>query len=378
VDPILMLAQSLLIGFSIVGIVAADPEGIGYHLLTLGVAVAGTLVASRLSPSWLVKHARWFFFGGLVVLGLVLIFGVGPDSDQGARRWLVIKGLSIQPSEFMKIILVLYLASFFSRRGTDYPIIGPVLAIGLAAGLIGAETDLGTAIFILMLALFILVVIGVPLRRLLAIGLLVLLLAGSIHGIIQHDRFRHFSVRIDAWKVLNQPTLLGKWLHFDPDLLDKLRERDPKYAKAVKDATIQPQRARLIMKAAGPIGHGPGARLPRPLPQRNNDMIFATITYATGWFGAAVLLLAYVLVFARGLQIATRSSGAVSVAALGLTGFLAGQALMNIAVTTAVIPVTGISLPMVSSGGSGLLAAGLAFGILNAISRRVMKREVAG
>jgi len=375
-DPILMLTQALLIGFSVLGIVAAAPEGIERHLLTLAVAFAGTLLASRISPSWLVRQARWLFAVGLGVLALVLVYGVGPESGQGARRWLDVGGYYVQPSEFVKIILVLYLASFFSRRGTDYPIIGPVLAIGLAAGMIAAETDFGTAIFILALALFILVIIGVPLRRLLAIGLLVLLLAGSIHGAIQHDRFRHINVRIDAWKILNQSSPLGRWLHFDPDLLEKLGQRDPEYAEMVRGALLQPTRARLIMKAAGPVGHGPSARPPRILPQRDNDMIFATITYATGWFGAVMLLLVYALLFARGLQIAARSSGAVSVVALGLTGFLTGQALMNIAVTTAVVPVTGISLPMVSRGGSGLLAAGLAFGILHAISGRVLSREV--
>lgn len=376
-----MLAQLLLMGFSALGIVAAAPEGIVRHLLTLAVALGGTLLAARVPPRWLVSQARWLFALGLVVLLLVLFVGVGPESQQGAERWIKIairsKTIYIQPSEFMKIILVLYLASFFSRRGTDYPIIGPVLAIGTAAGFVAAETDFGTAIFMLALALFILIIIGVPFRRLLAIGLLVLLLVGTIHGMFQHDRFRHIGIRIDAWKILNANGPLARPLHLRSDLLETLRKKDPEYAKKVKDALIQPQRARLILKAAGPIGHGPGARPPRLLPQRDNDMIFASITYASGWFGAAMLLLAYALVFARGLQIAVRSSGAVSVVALGLTGYLTGQALMNIAVVTAVVPVTGISLPMVSRGGSGLLAAGLAFGILQAISRQVMPREVA-
>jgi len=375
-----MLTQALLIGFSIVGIVCAAPGTILYHLATLAVAVAGTVLMSFFSPSWLVRQARWLFVVGLIILGIVLVYGVGPNSDQGARRWLVLARindftLTVQPSEFMKIVLVLYLASFFDRRGTDYPIIGPVLAIGLAAGMIAAETDFGTAIFILALALFILVTIGVPLRRLLAIGLLVLVLAGSIHGVIQRDRFQHVGVRVDAWKILNQSNPLGRWLHFDPDLLEKLKERDPAYAKKVEDALYQPTRARMIMKTAGPIGHGPGAASPK-LPEKDTDEIFATITYAIGWFGAAMLLLTYALLFARGLQIATRSSGAVSVVALGLTGYLTGQALMNIVVTTAVVPVTGIALPMVSRGGSGLLAAGMAFGILHAISRNVMNKEV--
>jgi len=372
-----MLSQLLLMGFSALGIVAAAPEGIVRHLLTLAVALGGTLLAARVPPRWLVSQARWLFALGLVVLLLVLFVGVGPESQQDAQRWLKLGGVYVQPSEFMKIILVLYLASFFSRRGTDYPISGPVLAIGTAAGFVAAETDFGTAIFMLALALFILIIIGVPFRRLLAIGLLVLLLVGTIHGVFQHDRFRHIGIRIDAWKVLNAKVPLARPLHLRPDLLETLREKDPEYAKKVKDALIQPQRARLILKAAGPVGHGPGARPPRILPQRDNDMIFASITYASGWFGAAMLLLAYVLVFARGLQIAVRSSGAVSVVALGLTGYLTGQALMNIAVVTAVVPVTGISLPMVSRGGSGLLAAGLAFGILQAISRQVMPREVA-
>ena len=361
-DRILILAQLLLMGFSVLGITAAAPEMLERHLLTLGIAFAGTLIAALVPPQWLIAQARWLYALGLVALVAVLVVGRGPAGQEEVRRWFQLGAFSLQPSEFMKLALVAYLASFFSRRGTDYPIIGPVIAIGLAAGLIAIEPDLGTALFLLFLAAFILVIIGVPFRRLIAIGLLVTLLVASIHGVFL-NKFEYITDRVDAWRVMNlDPTLLERW--------------EPDHAERIRDAIYQPERARLVMRAAGPIGHGPSAELPTNLPERQNDMIFAVVTYASGWFGAGMLLLAYGLVFARGMQIATRSSGALSVLALGLTGYLTGQALMNVAVTMAIVPVTGISMPMVSAGGSGLLAAGLAFGVLQASSRRVGLPEV--
>ncbi|WP_456409347.1 FtsW/RodA/SpoVE family cell cycle protein [Oceanithermus sp.] len=363
-DRILILAQFLLAGFSILGIVAGRPDLLERHLATLAVAFAGTLAAALVPPAAWIRNARWLYAVGLAALILVLFIGVGPESSQKARRWIQLGGFTLQPSEFMKIALVAYLASFFSRRGTDYPISGPVFAIGLAAGLVAVETDIGTALFLLFLATFILIVIGVPFRRLIAISLLVTLLVAGIHGLIIHE-LQHITLRVDAWRVLN----------LDPDLIHTF---DPEYAKKVEGALYQPERARLYLRSAGLLGRGPSAEPPAGLPARHNDMIFAVITYATGWLGAGMLLVTYGLIFARGLQIATRSTGALSMLALGLTGYLTGQALMNIVVTMAIVPVTGISLPMVSAGGSGLLAAGLAFGILHAIARHAgLLEEVA-
>lgn len=356
-DRILILAQLLLMGFSVLGIVAGAPELLERHLITLAVAFIGTLVAALVPPRWIITQARWLYVLGLVALVAVLAIGRGPTGQEEVHRWFQLGGLSLQPSEFMKIALVAYLASFFSRRGTDYPIIGPVVAIGLAAGLIAVEPDLGTALFLLFLAAFILIVIGVPFRRLVAIGLLVALIVASIQGVFL-NKFVYITDRIDAWRVMNlDPTLFQRW--------------DPEHAERIRAAVYQPERARRVLRAAGPLGHGPSAKLPTNLPERQNDMIFAVITYASGWLGAAMLLMAYGLVFARGMQIATRSSGELSVMALGLTGYLTGQALMNVAVTMAIVPVTGISMPMVSAGGSGLLAAGLAFGVLHASARDV-------
>ncbi len=361
-DRILILAQLLLMGFSVLGIAAATPSLMGRHLATLAIAFAGTLVAALVPPRWIIAQARWLYALGLIALIAVLVFGRGPAGQEEVRRWFQTGSFSLQPSEFMKIALVAYLASFFSRRGTDYPIIGPVVAIGLAAGLIAIEPDLGTALFLLFLAAFILIIIGVPFRRLIAIGLLVTLIVASIHGAFL-NKFEYITDRVDAWRVMNlDPDLLERWSH--------------EHAERIKNAIYQPARARLVLRAAGVLGHGPSAELPTNLPERQNDMIFAVITYAAGWFGSVMLLLAYGLVFARGMQIATRSTGALSVMALGLTGYLTGQALMNIAVTMAIVPVTGISMPMVSAGGSGLLAAGLAFGILHASSRSIGLPEV--
>ena len=359
-DNILLLAQALLIGFSLLGVASAAPEMLARHLLTLAVATAGTIVFALIPPRWIISAAKWLFFAGILALLLVLLVGSGPSGYE-VKRWLRYGSLSFQPSEFMKIALVAYLASFFSRRGVDYPIIGPVLAIGFAAGLIAIEPDLGTALFLVLLATFILVIIGVPLRRLLAIGMLVFVVLASFNGAFL-EKHKYIEKRYIAWKYIN----------LDPHLLDDMSKEK---AKEIVDKARQSQHSRLILRASGPLGHGPSAPWPTTLPEAHNDMIFTTITYASGWFGALMLLLAYGVIFARGLQIATRSTGAVSVMALGLTGYLTGQALMNITVATGVLPVTGISLPLVSTGGSSLLIAAVALGLLHATSRQALAKE---
>jgi cell division protein FtsW len=341
-DPILTLVQLALLGFSLVGVTAAEPGLLLPHLLKIGLGLLATLAfAFLIPPGPLLRHALGLHLGVMVLLGLVLLVGEGPG---GVRRWLDLGPLQLQPSELAKVSLVLYLASFVGRKGTDYPIFGPFLILGFTAGLVLLEPDFATALFLFTLALAVLLVIGLPWRRLFSIVLSSIILALALGGSYL-ERFRYVAERFTAF--------LGFW-----------QGRADASGEAYQ--VVQAQKALL---AAGPFGHGPGAGLIH-LPEAHNDMIFASVVYATGWLGGGMVLLLYGLLFLRGLQVALRLRGAESVLATGLTLYLTGQAAINIGVTLGFLPVTGVPLPLLSYGGSSLLVAGAALGMLSALARR--------
>lgn len=336
----------MLMGFSLLGVGVAEPALQGSHLLRLGVALLVTFLACWLSPRFLTRHARLLYLAALGFLVAVLFIGEGPA---GVRRWFDLRFFNFQPSELMKVAMVIYLAAFFHQRGTDYPILGPVLAVGFAAGLVIIEPDFDTGIFILVLAAFMLIVIGVPWRRLLAIGASASCIAMTMLGLYL-DRFSYVRERFDGWVA----TLSGK--------------------ADVTGTAYQVTQAQKVIVGAGPLGQGPGAVLPH-LPEGHNDMVFASVIWAGGWFAGLMVLLAFGLIFARGMQIAARTQGAGSVMALGLTGYLTLQAANNIGVVMGFLPVSGSALPLVSYGGSSMFVAGLALGLLHALAREALRNQ---
>lgn len=341
-DPLLTLVQLALVGFSLVGVTAAEPGLLGPHLSKIALGLLATLAfAFLIPPGPLLRQALWIHLGVMALLVLVLLVGQGPG---GVRRWLDLGPLQLQPSELAKVTLVLYLASFVGRKGTDYPILGPFLILGSTAGLVLLEPDFATALFLFTLALGVLLVIGLPWRRffsiLLASALLALALGGSYL-----ERFRYIVERFLAF--------LSFW----------------KGQADASEEAYQVVQAQKAILAAGPFGHGPGKALLH-LPEAHNDMVFASVVYATGWLGGLMVLSLYGLLLLRGLQIALRLKGAESVLATGLVLYLSGQAALNIGVTLGFLPVTGVPLPLISYGGSSLLVSGIALGILSALARR--------
>lgn len=344
-DPIL-LSGLLLLTFGLLGVEVAEPGLLEEHLLRVGLALLALLGGSLLSVRFLLRHALWLLLGNLFLLALVLLVGSGP---YGVRRWFDLGPLAFQPSELAKVSLVLYLASFVGRRGEDYPILGPALLVGGTVGLVLVEPDFATALFLLLLGVSLFVLAGVPWRRLLAIGLAGLLVLAPFSG-AYFNRFRYVSERFSGF--------LGY-------LRGEARPEETAYQ------VLQAQKAILL---GGPLGQGPGGSLPH-LPEAHNDMVFASVVFATGWLGGLVVLFLYGLLFLRGLNLALRLQGAEGLVALGLTLYLTFQAALNIGVTLGFLPVTGIPLPLVSYGGSSLLVSGLALGLLLSLAREAGRKE---
>ncbi len=333
-DPLLLLAQLILLALGANAVAVSQPGLFADHLFRVGLALLATLLASRLSLTWLVRHARGLYLLGLALLLATLFAGVEINH---ARRWLAIGGFPLQTSEVAKLLLVFYLARFFAVHGPDYPVFGPVSAIAFAVALVALEPDFAGAVYLLLLALFVLLAIGVPMRRLLAIGAATVLMATALQGLYL-SRFRHVLARFQAY-------LTGG------------------------DLAYQIERARQAILEGGLFGQGPGAAMPY-VPYAYNDMSLAAVAFAMGLLGVAVLFLAYTVVFVRGMQIAAHLEGALSVVAIGLTGMIGLQAVLHIGVVLGLLPATGLPLPLVSYGGSAMLTTGVAFGLLHAAARR--------
>ncbi|WP_105318025.1 FtsW/RodA/SpoVE family cell cycle protein [Thermus tenuipuniceus] len=346
-DPILLLSSLLLMAFGLIGVGVAEPGLLPNHLLRIAVALAALVLGLLLPPERLLRHARLLL---LVILGLLLVVLFMGDGPGGVRRWFYLGPLAFQPSELAKVVLVYYLASFVGRKGNDYPIAGAAALVGLTAGLVLVEPDFATALFLVTLAGLLFILAGVPWRRLIMVSLAGGIALAPFSGIYL-ARFRYVSERFASF-------------------LDYLQGEANPAQTAYQ--VLQAQKALIL---AGLFGQGPSGNLPH-LPEAHNDMVFASVVFATGWLGGFMVLLLYFLIFARGLSLALRLSGPLGLVALGLTLYLTLQAALNIGVTVGFLPVTGVPLPLVSYGGSSLLVSGFAVGVMMRLAREASRKEV--
>lgn len=338
-DPILLVGHLLLLALGANVVAASEPDLYTRHLVRAGLSLLAAFLASRIPIKKLVDVSLYLYVGGLLLLLATLVYGV--DQNTNSLRWLNIGGFSIQPSEFIKLFLILYLARFLSKNGPDHLISGPAVMAGAAAVLVVMQPDLDTAAFILLLTTLILVIAGVPIRRLFGIGVAALLTVMATQGFFI-KRLSYVTRRLEAFLKKEQV-----------------------------DQTASAQEA---IARGLPFGRGPGDPV-RGVPLAHNDMAYAALTHSLGVIGSLILFSAYTLILGRGLQIAARTSGAVSITALGVTLMIALEAALHIAVVTGLLPVFGLPLPLVSYGGSSMLTFGLAIGLLHSAAREMRREE---
>ena len=282
---------------------------------------------------------------------LIAVLVVG-TSVNGAKRWIPLGAFSFQPSELAKLGLALWLGARLARRpapGSLGELAKPVgLVVCLVSGLIVIEPDLGTAIAIVIMVAAMLVVSGTPLRLLAAsggLGLSVLMLAIWFEP---YRRARLFSF-IDPWS-------------------------DP------QNAGFQTVQAMIALGSGGLFGVGLGESVQKIyyLPEASTDMIFAIIGEELGLVGAMGVMGAFVLLGYAGFNVALRCRDPFGKRlATGLTALLCGQAAVNLCAVMGIAPLTGIPLPFVSYGGSSLIVALAAVGILLNIAQNHAVEAVA-
>jgi rod shape determining protein RodA len=282
-----------------------------------------------------------------VVLALLAVPFIGV-SGGGARRWLSVGPFGLQPSEFMKVALVLALAHQLHRVAGERrlplrSLIVPAILVAIPAGLILKQPDLGTAIALAMGAFTVLMMAGLPVR--------LLVIAALVVG----------------------PLLPYGWNHLKP------------YQQRRLTSFVDPQSDPLgsgyhVMQSKIAIGsgqvHGKGYLRGTQnklnfLPEQHTDFIFSVYAEEWGFAGAAVLLVLYLALILRGAYIATRARDNLgALLAAGLTGTIFWQVVINIAMTSGVLPVVGITLPFLSYGGSSMLALLTSVGLLMNVSMR--------
>jgi cell division protein FtsW len=290
------------------------------------------------------KQARLILIICFVMVAAVLIPGVGVVRG-GARSWLGIGSFGIQPSEFMKMGMILFLSKLLSEKQSTITtftkgLLPPLGLVGLAFGLIMLQPDLGTGVVLVGAALLIIYASGARLLHLTYLGLAGI--AGFIGLIIAAPyRLQRITAFLDPWA-------------------------DP------LGAGYQAIQSLYAIGPGGLVGLGLGMSRQKYsyLPEPQTDFIFSIIAEELGFIGGSCVLILFLLLLWRGLRIAITAPDTFgSLLATGIVGMIAIQVIINIGVVIGMFPVTGITLPLISAGGSSLTLMLTSIGILLNISR---------
>lgn len=289
------------------------------------------------------KHTKIAMIATIVLLAAVFAF----PATNGARRWIRLGGpFSLQPSEIAKYIVVLYMAKSIERKGErikslTHGVIPYLMVSGFYAGMVLAEKNLSIASVIMIVTLIVLFVAGAKTSHMFALVGLVAL-AGVAGIVLEPYRMARFTSFLNPWA-------------------------DP------KGDGYQLIQSLLALGSGGIWGMGLGRSRQKCyyIPEPHNDFIFSIIGEELGLIGCTLIVILFVVFIWRGIVTAVKAKDTYgTLLATGITSVIAVQAIINIAVVTGSMPVTGVPLPFISYGGSSLIFNMIAAGILLNISRQ--------
>jgi rod shape determining protein RodA len=316
------------------------------QLVWVALGLLAFIFCAAIRYNWFVSNAYTLYL--LCTLGIIATFFF----PGRAQRWLRFGSISVQPSEFMKIALVLALAKYVTHVKNFRTLPRVLVSLGLVAlpmGLIVLQPDLGTAALLLPVLFAVLFVAGARRRHLLAIAGLILV--SGVIGFLMLPKHDYRRQRVATF------------------LRQNLLTEEERLASG-----YQLEQSKIAVGSGGLRGKGWGKGTQNRLnylPERHTDFIFAVIAEEGGFIAAAFLLLIYFLLFTSALSIAGRtrdSSGRVFV--VGAVALLFTQVFINAGMTVGLAPITGLTLPLVSYGGSSLLSSMIALGLIFNIGMR--------
>lgn len=357
-DPLFFPLALFLSGWGLVLIDRLAPPFADRQAVWLALSTGAMLLAASLPHSlrWLRNYRYILLLGGLLLLGMTIVFGTNPSGQPGAPElWLGLGPIFFQPSEALKIILVAFLASYLAEQ---YPalrakglegeaprlalsprVFGPVLLMwGLSVVILIWQRDLGTAALFFVVFLVLLYVAS-GYRLILFSGALLILIA----GVIAYREFSVVQLRVDIW--------LNPWPEAD-------------------NRAFQIVQSLLAFAAGGVFGQGVGQGSPTYIPVVHSDFVFAALAEEWGLLGVIVALVCVGALFTRGLRTSIQQQGRPfrALLAVGLSTLIATQSLLIMAGVLKVMPLTGVTLPYMSYGGSSLLASFVIVGLLLRLS----------
>jgi cell division protein FtsW len=365
-DIPLVVAAMLLASLGLVmvassSIAIADGQHVGpfyylyRHLAFLAIGLVAANVMARVELAWLERNALPLLLCGAVLLLLVFVPFIGVRVN-GARRWIRLGIIGFQSVEAVKILLVVYMASYLVRhrdnlQGTLFGVIKPLGIAAIFAGLLLVQPDFGSATLLMAVTLGMVWLGGAPLRNLAALGALALpVLAGA--ALSQDYRVKRLTSFLDPW------------------------------ADPFKDG-FQLTQALIAIGRGEWTGVGLGASVQKLfyLPEAHTDFILAVLAEELGFAGVVLVLVLFAWLVGRGFAIGLRAVEQnrhfAGYCAFGVSLMLALQALVSIGVNLGVLPTKGLTLPLVSSGGSSVIMTCAAIGLLARVSYEVSRAENA-
>ncbi len=317
--------------------------------IAAGIGFVGLFIVRRIDYHVWQRLAVVSFIVAVGLLLLLFVPGLGVEV-YGARRWLAFGPISFQPAELMKITLIFYLAAFFAARSRKhirdvYEGLMPFLvAIGVVSFLLISQPDVGTLGLILMIAVAIFFVAGARMTHIIALGIAGVM---ALFALIKAAPYR-----MERFTTFLHPTL-------DPH-----------------GAGYQVMQALIAVGSGGLFGRGFGHSLQKfnYLPEPVGDSIFAVIAEEWGFIGALGVVCMFIIIGFIGYRIALRAPDAFGrLVAVGITTWIVLQAFFNIAAITALMPLTGIPLPLISYGSTALVITLVAIGVLLNIAQHARR-----
>lgn len=341
-DLLITVPTILLISLGILVIYSSEPK---LALQQAIIAILGLLLYwffSSLELKFYQDYLKYLYFGILVLLVIVFILGI---ETRGSIRWIPLGPFQLQPSEFAKPILILILAKFWSENHSSWiNIIKSILIVFPVGVLIFRQPDLGTTLTIAMIWFSILIGSNIRVAKLLLMLLLSLVLAPI------------------GWLFLKDYQRFRITSFLSP-------EKDPLgIGYNAIQSTIAVGSGELLGRG---LGRGTQSRL-QFLPEFRTDFIFASIAEEFGFIGSMILLFLYSVIIGHSLRIIRDTDNHFnSLLVIGVLGMLFFQIIINIGMNVGLLPITGITLPLLSYGGSSLLATLICLGFVSSVAKSI-------
>jgi rod shape determining protein RodA len=316
-------------------------SNVSRQALFVATGMALMLAGSMIHPSRVRKSAYVLFGAGLAALVALLLFA---PEVRGVRAWFKVAGITVQPSEFAKIFMVLALARFAAAREEWRPrdVAAFALLAGIPLGLVAVQPDLGMTLVMAAGAIVVLWTSQVPLKYVGSLALAILLLSPLVYqfGLKEYQKQRIVAL-------------------VSPD-------------RAQAGKRDQQDQAMRLVSLGGPAGRGLGQANNSGayyLPERHNDFIFTVVAEELGFLGTLLVLTLFGWIFHQCIRVALGTrDGFARLCVMGLGAQLFVQVVSNIGMNLGLLPVTGLTLPFMSYGGSSLWASFLLAGAIMSVS----------